>query len=123
MNIVIAAEQLLDKICEIDITIKNTMEDKGIKSHVVTEMSKSFENIVNNYPHLVEDIQHRIVKYHTNKGLDGKITDFVHLVDWYSMSLMNNPAEYWDVNGKYYSLRMCEVINMFLMARFNCGLV
>jgi hypothetical protein len=123
MNNTIAAEQLLDKICEIDNTIRLTMIDKEIKTHVITEMSKSFENIVNSYPHLVEDIQCRIVKYHTNKGLDGKITDFVHLVDWYSMSLMNNSAEYWDANGKYYGLRMCEVISMFLMARFNCDLI
>jgi len=120
------ALELLNKICTIDKTVANVMEEnKKIKDEVISTMSKSFENIVRDFPSLVEDIQRRIVEYHSLKSKDQKITDFVHLVDWYSMCLADksNTPEYWDNTGKHYGLRMNEVINFFLIARFNGGLV
>lgn len=121
-NSTLVAEQFLEKICEIDNNVKMAMLDNRIKSHVISDMSKSFENIVAYYPHLVEDIQKRIINYHKNKDLyEGKINDFVKLVWWYSSSLLDHEEDYWDVSGKYYGLRMNEVINMFLMARDYCG--
>lgn len=119
----IAAKQLLDAICNTDKIVERAMRDEDTMDHVLNELSVRFENIVNGFPHLVEDIQKRIVKYHCNKGEDGKITDFISLVEWYSMSLSEHSTEWWDVDGKYYGIRMDEVINMFLIARFNFGLV
>lgn len=118
-----AAEQLLNKICSIDNNIKTAIEDKATKDHIINELSRRFDNITKDFHQLVEDIQRRIAVYHTNRGADGKITDFISLVEWYSMCLPDKPVEYWDTTGKYYNLRMDEVITMFLMARFNCGLV
>ncbi|KAF6620537.1 hypothetical protein HFE03_07750 [Paenibacillus sp. EKM102P] len=123
MDKIIASEQLLDKIINIDPPLKAAMSDKSTKTIVINKLSEGFEGIVAHYPHLIDDIQRRIVEYHKNKGRDGKITDFVSLVDWYSMSLLEKPAEWWDSTGEYFNLRMNEVINMFLMARFNFGLV
>lgn len=119
MDNVTAANNLLDKVCSIDNALKGVMNE-ATRSHVTNDLSQRFDSITKDFPHLVEDIQNRIVKYHSVKGVHGKITDFIQLVDWYSMSLADKPIEYWDTRGKYYSLRMDEVINMFLMARFNC---
>ncbi|MGV6935897.1 hypothetical protein ACWA2B_10320 [Paenibacillus sp. CMM36] len=119
----IASEQLVNKITAIDPALKAAMNDKSTKEIVIKKLSEGFEKIVIHYPNLIDDIQRRIVEYHTNRGRDGKITDFVSLVDWYSMSLLEKPTEWWDSTGEYFNLRMNEVINMFLMARFNFGLV
>jgi hypothetical protein len=120
MDNVTAANNLLDKICSIDNKLKGVMTDDATKSHVLNDLSQRFDSITKEFPHLVEDIQNRIVKYHSAEGDHKKITDFVQLVDWYGMSLASKPVEYWDTNGKYFGLRMSEVINMFLIARFNC---
>ena len=117
MSSVTVAEDFLSEICNIDNELKNAMTDEATKNHVVGVLSQSFEKVLSNFPHLVEDIQKRIVRYHSIKGEDGKITDFIQLVDWYGMYLTDKPAEYFDVNGKYYGLRMSEVIDMFLIAR------
>lgn len=113
------AGRFLDKICAVDSTLKHALEDGDAKSHVINTLSNGFEKIVNVYPHLLGDIQRRIVKYHIAEGKNGKITDFIELVDWYSMVLDDEPKEYWDQDGRYYSLRMSEVITMFLIARHN----
>jgi hypothetical protein len=120
MNSITVAEDFLNKVCNIDNKLKNAMTDEATKDHVVGLLSQGFEKIHSGFPHLVEDIQRRIVKYHSVKGEDGKITDFIQLVDWYGMYLADKPTEYFDANGKYYGLRMSEVIDMFLIARFNC---
>jgi hypothetical protein len=119
MDNIKVAEQLLGKICSIDTNMDVAMRSKPTREHVIRELSRRFENIVKDFPHLIEDIQRRIVLYQTNRGADGKITDFILLVEWYSMCLPDKPVEYWDTNGQYYNLRMDEVITMFLMARFN----
>lgn len=102
------------------------MKVPEVKEKVMNLLTSGFEGIVKNYPHLVQDVQNRIVKYHSNKeNYEGKITDFVNLVEWYDMCLNDpkNEEGYWDQNGKYFGLRMAEVISMFLMARFNGGMV
>lgn len=125
MDKVIASEQLLSQIEDIDKSLKVALENESTRNVVMSKLSSGFEGIVAHYPHLVDDIQRRIVNYHKNKGSDGKITDFISLVEWYSMSLLDKEKspDWWENSGKYYNLRMSEVINMFLMARFNLGLL
>lgn len=122
-NSVLVAEQLLDKICEVDNIVKRIMLiNKSAKDNVISVMSENFKNIITHYPHLVEDVQNRIVRYHINNiGSEAKVSDFIHLVWWYSTSLLDKEKDYWDTTGKYYGLRMNEVIDMFLIARDYCG--
>lgn len=121
MNSETAAKQLLDKVCSIDNKLKEVMTDEATKNHVMNDLTQRFDDIVIHFPHLVEDVQNRIVKYHSIGGDHRKITDFVQLVDWYGMCLTNKPVDYWDTKGKYYGLRMSEVIDMFLMSRFHAS--
>lgn len=113
----IVARQLLDKICDIDPNMKNAMTDKPTETHVMNLLTNGFAKITKNFPHLVEDIQRRVVEYHTNRGTTGGIADFIQIVEWYGMSLEDKPVEYFDPNEKYYGLRMSEVIDMFLIAK------
>lgn len=122
MNSIQVSEQLIEKICEVDPRVKIAMQDKKAKLQTMSTLQEGFKFTVEHYPHLVEDIQRRIVKYHQAPDPNGvrKISDFVQLPQWYSWCLEEKqPEGYWDVNGKYYGLRMNEVIKMFLIARVN----
>lgn len=120
MNNIEVAEQLLDRVSDVDIRVKNSM-NKATRDYVIKELSSRFDKIIKEFPHLVDDVQSRIVKYQSHKNQEVEVTDFIHLVEWYSMCLTDTEKDksYWSTDGKYYSLRMDEVITMFLMARFN----
>lgn len=114
-----AAENLIRKICDVDNRL-NTLLDTETKEQVMNQLRQHFDTIVRDYPHLLNDIQQRIVTYHANrKSNNGLITDFIQLVEWYKLSLPDHPADYWNTTGDYYNLRMNEVITMFLIARHN----
>lgn len=117
------ANKLINKICEKDSMVKKTFQNNELREHVLNDIDKGFKYIVFTYPELVEDIIERIVKYHTDEKIadERKITDFVQLPQWYSWSLEEHDKKWWNPQGRYYGLRMCEVINMFLIARLNGG--
>ena len=123
MNSIEASKELLDRVCKIDRALAGAVTDEPTREGVLNKLNDGFTKIVENYPQLVEDIIEKIVKYHANKDNEGKITDFITLVGWYSQSLESESKEgYWDKDGKYYNGRLSEVITHFLIARHNLNL-
>lgn len=112
------AEKLLLNVCEVDSRI-NLVMDKETKEVVIKELESRFSNIIEKFPNLVNDIQERITKYQSLENTD--VTDFIHLVDWYDMYLSDSKKDidYWNPKGKYFNLRMNEVINLFLLYKLN----
>lgn len=115
----IAAEQLLDKVCNVDVRVKNALNIEG-REYILNVMTPKFDKLVRECPHLITDIQRRIVNYQSIESDEVSVTDFVSLVDWYSMYLTGDREKdkiYFNPAGEYYDLRMNEIINMFLIGK------
>lgn len=118
MNSIAEAEKLLSSVCEVDSRV-NLVMDEETKAVIIKELADRFNTIIEVFPNLVTDIQERITKYQANENTE--VTDFIHLVEWYGMFLSDSEKEvdYWSPTGKYYNLRMNEVINLFLIYKVN----
>lgn len=114
MDSIVQAEKLLSKVCEVDNRIKNSM-DEETKAVVIKELASRFSNIIEKHPDLLDEIQERISKHQAQE--QAGVTDFIHLVEWYDMCLSdtNKDVDYWNRDGKYFALRMNEVINLYLL--------
>ena len=93
------------------------MINKVTEEFVISELVKRFDRLITNHPDYLEEVQDRIVGYYKKSREEAGLTDFISLVEWYSMYFEREPKEYFDPNGKYYSLRMSEVISMYLIAK------
>lgn len=120
MDKTVVAKQFLDRIREASILVKIAIINKDTEDYVIEELAKRFDKIITNYPQYLEEVQTRIVGYYEKSGKEAGVTDFIRLVEWYGMYFEKEPKEYFDPNGKYYSLRMSEVISMYLIAKHQC---
>lgn len=110
------SEKLLTEICKIDINLYEVTKEEPIKYSIINNLNERFKVIAESYGFLADDLINRVVNYHKNTT-DKDITDFIHLIEWFSMYLPEKSLDYWDVDGKYYSLRMSEIISFYLIAK------
>lgn len=110
------SEKLLTEICKIDINLYEVTKEEPIKYSIINNLNERFKVIAESYGFLADDLINRVVNYHKNTT-DKDITDFIHLIEWFSMYLPEKSLDYWDVDGEYYSLRMSEIISFYLIAK------
>lgn len=114
------AKNFLDRVADVDNRVKVSMSTPANEQFVLDELVKIYDSISSTHDHLLTDIENRIIRYHATNSSEVAFTDFIQLLQWYEMSLTNNPSDYFDPNGQHYSIRMSEVINMFLIAKLQC---
>ena len=118
MNNVALANQFIERISNVSVGVKNAVTHEATKAHIISILAPSLGLLVENFPNHAEDVQNRIVKFYTIAKDEAGLVDFIRLVEWYNMSLKDKPIEWFDPKGKYYGLRMSEIIDIYLMAKY-----
>ena len=115
-----AANKLLNEICGVspENLVKEFNSDY-IRGFVNTKLTTTFEEIIGLYPEFVEEVISYIVRYHKTVGISEMCycVDCMFIPEWYLYSLREHGKDWFNKDGRYYRLRMSDVINMYLMAK------
>lgn len=125
------AQSFLDKISEKDVIVLTINEVEGYKAYkdqILKRLTDGFSMILQSkHSDLIPRVEQKIISYHeiaTKKGSqfeEDSHFDFIGLVEWYGFSFdeEKEDKDYWDINGKYLGLRLEEVINYFLIGKYQ----
>lgn len=109
----------MNEVCKVDARVRVACNSTEVKTIIKDNLIRDFSFIADIRPDLLEDIQRRTLNFQKLNDPEVRVDDFMRIINWFAMEVEGKSREedYFNPNGKYYGLRMNEVINMYLMAR------